>query len=220
MSIPDIELISFNICPFVQRSVITLHEKNIPFKLTDIDLENPPAWFHEISPMSKVPVLKSDDFILFESAVINEYLDEVTPPSLHPTDPKEKAHNRAWIEFSANLIIFNYRLCLSKDKTQFSALVEEQNQAYQTLEKNLGDGPYFNGKDFSLVDAAFSPTFIRANMLLQPRTDQDLYEGCPKVKAYAETLLAHPAVQKSIRPDFEALCLAHFGPKGSYLLQS
>jgi len=72
---------------------------------------------------------------------------------------------------------------------------------------------------FSLVDAAFSPAFIRTNMLIQPRVDQDLFEGCSKVKAYAEALLAHPAVQQSIRPDFEELCVKRFGGEGSHLLQ-
>ena len=55
----DIELISFKICPFVQRSVIALKEKQVDFKVTYIDLANPPEWFSEVSPLGKVPVLKS-----------------------------------------------------------------------------------------------------------------------------------------------------------------
>ena len=70
------ELISFKLCPFVQRSVIVLLEKEAPFDITYIDLSNPPDWFKAISPMGKVPVLKVDDTVLFESAVIMEYLDE------------------------------------------------------------------------------------------------------------------------------------------------
>ena len=99
----DIELISFDLCPFVQRSVITLLEKNIPFKRTNIDLANKPDWFLQISPLGKVPVLRINGNILFESAVINEYLDEITPPSMHPQDSLQKAVNRAWIEFGSEL---------------------------------------------------------------------------------------------------------------------
>ena len=76
----NIELISFDLCPFVQRSVITLLEKDIPFKRTNIDLANKPDWFLQISPLGKVPVLKIDGNILFESAVINEDQSKHTQP--------------------------------------------------------------------------------------------------------------------------------------------
>ena len=67
------QLISFVLCPYVQRSVITLKEKQVPFTITYIDLQNPPDWFLAISPMGKVPVLRmAQDQVLFESAVINE----------------------------------------------------------------------------------------------------------------------------------------------------
>ncbi len=96
----DLELISFNVCPFVQRSVITLIHKNCDYKITFIDLSNPPGWFLEISPLGKVPVLKVDGKeVLFESAVINEFIDDVTPGTLKPSDPLTLAKNRAWIEY-------------------------------------------------------------------------------------------------------------------------
>ncbi len=77
-----IELISFNLCPFVQRSVITLNKKGIDYKITYIDLADKPDWFLALSPLGKVPVLKHGDEVLFESAVINEYLDEITPQQI------------------------------------------------------------------------------------------------------------------------------------------
>ena len=93
-------LISHALCPYVQRSVITLEEKDIRYTRTDIDLANKPVWFKQKSPMSKVPLLLvDDDYVLFESAVICEYLDEVTIDSIHPTNSLEKAQHRAWIEF-------------------------------------------------------------------------------------------------------------------------
>jgi len=92
----DLELISFNVYPFVQRSVITLIHKNCDYKITFIDVSNPPDWFLEISSLGKVPVLKVDGKeVLFESAVINEFIDDVTPGTLKPSDPLTLAKNRA-----------------------------------------------------------------------------------------------------------------------------
>lgn len=104
MSIPELKLVSHHLCPYVQRAVITLLEKEIPHQRTYIDLSNKPDWFRQISPLGKVPLLKVGDEVLFESAVICEYLDEITPGSLHPTDPLAKAKHRAWIEFGSSIL--------------------------------------------------------------------------------------------------------------------
>ncbi len=95
MSIPDLELVSYHLCPYVQRAVITLLEKEISHQRTYIDLSNKPDWFRQISPLGKVPLLKVSDEVLFESTVICEYLDEITPGSLYPIDPLIKAKHRA-----------------------------------------------------------------------------------------------------------------------------
>ena len=95
----DLELISFKVCPYVQRSVITLNHKNCDYKITFIDIMNPPDWFLKLSPLGKIPILKvNGKEVLFESAVINEYIDDVTPGTLKPDDPLTLAKNRAWIE--------------------------------------------------------------------------------------------------------------------------
>ncbi|WP_228288010.1 glutathione S-transferase family protein [Thiothrix subterranea] len=75
-----LELVSFKVCPFVQRSVIALNAKGIAYTLTHINPHEPPDWFKAISPLGKVPVLLVDGTPLFESAVILEYVDEVYPP--------------------------------------------------------------------------------------------------------------------------------------------
>ena len=67
---PTYHLISHDLCPYVQRAVITLAEKRVPFERTYVDLANKPEWFRQISPLGKTPVLKVDDQVLFESAVI------------------------------------------------------------------------------------------------------------------------------------------------------
>ena len=84
-------LISFKLCPFVQRAVITLLHKKIDFTIEYINLQKKPDWFLEISPLGKVPLLRVKDHVLFESAVINEYLDEAHGDPMLPKDPLEKA---------------------------------------------------------------------------------------------------------------------------------
>ena len=74
-----LELISFKICPFVQRAVITLLHKNIPHEISYIDLASPPDWFQNMSPFGKTPVLNVDDqHVIFESAIIDEFLDDTS----------------------------------------------------------------------------------------------------------------------------------------------
>ena len=85
-----------NLCPYVQRSVITLLHKQVEHSITDIDLSNRPDWSSTMSPLGKVPVLRADgDTVLFESAVINEYIDETTAAPLQPADPLLRAQNCA-----------------------------------------------------------------------------------------------------------------------------
>ena len=91
MSAP-LKLISHKLCPYVQRAVIALAEKGVPFERIDIDLANKPEWFLKISPLGKVPVLvvatERGEVALFESNVICEYIEETQAGrGLHPADP-------------------------------------------------------------------------------------------------------------------------------------
>src|SRR6202158_4224266 len=93
-------LVSFKTCPWVQRAAIVLREKKVAFEFRHIEPDNRPDWFLAISPHKKVPVLRIDDRVsLFESNAINEYLDEMIAPRLHPADPIERAVNRAWTDY-------------------------------------------------------------------------------------------------------------------------
>ena len=94
------KLISFKLCPYVQRSVILLKEKGVDYDIEYIDVYDPPEWFLALSPTGKVPILQVEGTVLFESAVISEYIDEVYAPALHPSSSIKKAQNRAWMEFT------------------------------------------------------------------------------------------------------------------------
>nr|MBS0019227.1 glutathione S-transferase family protein [Gammaproteobacteria bacterium] len=201
----DLELISFELCPYVQRAVITLLYKQASFTLTHIDLADPPKWFLDISPFGKVPVLRVDgETIIFESAVISEYIDEVFPGRLHPADPLQRALNRSWIEFGSACLTETFRMINAKTADKFEDIHADLLEKLQQLEGILGPGPYFNGKQFSLADAAYAPLFARLELLgelVEVYAKTDL----PKTARWSETLLAVPAVQRSQAPHFAEL---------------
>jgi glutathione S-transferase len=213
----SLHLISFKTCPFVQRAVITLKHKNIDFDITYIDLAEPPDWFLEMSPLGKVPVLKVDDEILFESAVINEYLDEITGGELQPKDPLARAKNRAWIEFASNMLGNLYMMKMSKDEEHFDKYRELLVSQLHRVEERLGEGPWFNGAEFSLADTAFAPLF-RQNSVAGGKLSVLDADTMPRVCAWAERLLALPEVRDSVVDEFEDLYLSAMQKNGSYSL--
>jgi len=213
----QLHLISFKTCPFVQRAVITLKHKHIDYDITYIDLAEPPDWFVELSPLKKVPVLKVDDEVLFESAVINEYLDEITGGDLQPRDPLARAKNRAWVEFASNMLGNLYMMKMSKDEDRYNKYRATLVDQLHRVEKRLGDGPWFNGDEFSLADTAFAP-FFRQNSVSQNRLSVIDPASMPKVTAWAERLLALSEVRESVVDDFEKLYLAVMKKNGSFSL--
>jgi glutathione S-transferase len=213
----SLHLISFKTCPFVQRAVITLKHKNIDFEITYIDLAEPPDWFLELSPLAKVPVLKVDDEVLFESAVINEYLDEITGGDLQPRDPLARAKNRAWIEFASNMLGNLHMMKMSKDEERYNKYRDVLVSQLQRVEKRLGNGPWFNGAEFSLADTAFAPLF-RQNSVAGNKLSVLDPETMPRVAAWAQRLLALPEVRDSVVDEFEDLYLSAMQKNGSYSL--
>jgi len=210
-----LELISFKLCPYVQRAVIVLLEKRADFKLTYIDLKHKPDWFLKISPLGKVPVLKVGDEALFESAVIAEYLDEVYPPALHPADPLLRARNRAWVVFSSEVLMLQFRMLSGKEQGVFDEMRAALGDKLATLESYLGAGPFFNGAGFSLVDAAFAPGFMRL-ALVEELFPLASFDGLPRVQAFSDALLARPSVRKSVVEDFPGLFAGYLKGNGSW----
>ncbi|WP_353572574.1 glutathione S-transferase family protein [Candidatus Albibeggiatoa sp. nov. BB20] len=213
-----IELISFKLCPFVQRSIITLKQKNIDFDMAYIDLQQPPQWFLDISPLGKVPVLKAENEIIFESAVINEYVDEITPPSLHPETAIEKAKHRAWIEFGSTLLMNLFGFYTAETAEAMAKQQTELSNKLQYLE-NVVAGTYFNGQQLCLIDTAYAPLFMRMDLLNQ-HLDFDLYAQIPKIKAWAENLATLPAVQQSVVPEFPQIFENMLVNRQSYILKN
>lgn len=211
------ELISFALCPFVQRSVIVLLEKEAEFDITYIDLANPPEWFSEVSPMGKVPVLRVGKTVLFESAVIMEYLDEVNPPSLQPADPLERARNRAWVEFSSELLFAQYRMSTAEDEAAFEKERAALRTELERLEAQVA-GPWFNGTDYRLIDAACAPLFLRLD-LLERWHPTGLLDALPGLTGWRDALLSRESTQRSVPADFQEALRGYIGSRGGFAAQ-
>ena len=156
-------------CPFCARVRIVLEEKDVPFEAVPIDLGARPAWLYEKNPSGKVPVLEEDGWLLAESAVIDEYLDERYPdPPLLPADPAERAF--------ARLVVFRFDEYLG---AAYYALRRGEDGADERLAKALArlDGlvaslPYLGGRSFGLADAAYVPWVLRLRDLLGVPLDE------------------------------------------------
>lgn len=211
-------LVSHTLCPYVQRAAIALHEKGVTFERIDVDLENKPDWFLAISPLGKVPLLKVGDAVIFESAVIIEYLEETQPHPLHPADPLLRAQHRGWIEFGSALLADIWGFYTAPDAAAFAAKRQAIADKLARLEQALGDGPFFAGAGFTLVDAAFAPVF-RYFDAFERIEDFGWLQGRPRLAAWRRALAARPSVVKAVAPDFQERLWAFLARRGSHLAQ-
>jgi len=217
---PDYTLISHVLCPYVQRAAITLAEKAVPYRRIDIDLAAKPDWFRAISPLGRVPVLQVGATALFESAVIAEYLEEVTGHPMHPADPLEKARHRAWIEMASATLDTIAGLYSAADAEAFEirrrALADRLARLDAGLADGTADGPYFSGTAFRLVDAAWAPVF-RYLDAFDTFARFGLLDGTARVPAYRAALTVRPSVRTAVATDYPARLLDFLCRKGSHL---
>lgn len=219
MNIPQqkIRLVSFKLCPFVQRSVITLLYKKIPYEITYINLEEPPEWFKEISPLGKVPVLSVDDTPLFESAVINEYLNDLTGGDLLPNDILQKARCRGFIELATEATFALIGLFRAPDEKTFMEKQTALTGYLKHLEVTLGKGPYFLDDTFSLVDTAWAPFFMRYELISQLAAI-DLIVDDSKINNWSDQLLSLEDVKSSVVDEFASIFTNRVKGANGYLL--
>ena len=195
-----LKLYSAPSCPFAQRTRLLMAEKSLDYALEEIDLTNKPDWFYRISPAGKVPCLVHDGVTLLESAVINEYLNEAFPtPDFLPGGPAHRAQARYWIaRTDQRLIPAFYRLLMAQtpdlrmsQRDHFQAALAELATGYQ--------GPYFLGKQPTLMDFALYPFFERLAMLDFYR-QAALPPGAECLRDWHHTLLGRASVQALLQP--------------------
>lgn len=210
-------LVSHLLCPYVQRSVMALEELGIEYKRIDIDLGNPPEWFTDISPLGKVPLLLIDDgVVLFESAVIAEFINEIANGDLLAKDSIEKARQRAWIEFASATLDNIGQLYHARAGKAFERAKAGLESKLATLEQNLSIEQFFTGTGFSLVDAAFAPVF-RYLDLFEKLLDDDFHEVDSRLSIWRKSLLHRTSVIKAVSPDYQILLADFVGRQPSYL---
>lgn len=200
MNTPRLTLISHALCPYVQRAAIVLAEKGIAFERRDIDLANKPDWFLAVSPLGKTPVLLVDGEAIFESAVICEYLEDTALPRLHPANALQRARHRAWMEFGSTLLNLIGAFYNAPDEPALLARAADIRARFAQLEAALGEGPFFAGESFSIVDAVFGPA-LRYFDVLDEVADFGWWTGLPKLQAWRSALACRPSVAQAVRPD-------------------
>ena len=213
-----LRLISHKLCPYVQRAVIALTEKGVPFERVDVDLANKPDWFLKISPLGKTPVLQVGEVAIFESAVILEYLEETQPKPLHPAEALRRAEHRGWIEFSSAVLNDIAGLYAAPDEAAFKAKVIQLEARFARLEGRLAASPWFDGEKFSLVDAAFGPVF-RYFDVFDEIGDFGILAGKPKLARWRAALAAHPSVKSAVSAEYPALLHDFLKRRNSWISQ-
>lgn len=201
-----------------------LNETGVDFELEEIDLKNKPDWFVEISPTSKVPTLEvtrddGEKTVLFESLVINEYLDEAAGAGpMLPRDPLDRARIRAWIEFATALLQDCFALTAAKNKEALAPIVERVRAKLDRLEGELGDGPFFLGESMSLADAAYVPALQRLEFADELYPSMALFgDSRPKVTRWWKSIEARPSIAASAPPDLRRRFHAMIGrDRGGY----
>ena len=196
-----IKLYDFKSSPNCQRVKVVLAEKNLPYEIVPVDLtkkEQKIPQYLQMNPYGKVPVLTDDSTVLYESLIINEYLEEKYPhPPLMPKDPAKKAKGRILVDYGMAHFDSAYqklRMELMKEaKEQSQPVIDsakgDLKKLLQRFEDELGDQQYLLG-DFSLVDADLIPRFTRLEgfgVLPDP--------ALPRLGKYLERMKARPSVK-------------------------
>ena len=213
------KIVSFKICPFVQRVTALLEAKGVDYDIEYIDLSNKPQWFLDISPNGQVPVLVADDNrILFESDAIVEYLDEVAGAPLSSKDPIKKAQDRAWSYLASKHYLVQCSAQRSADAQTLEERAAKLAKAFGKIEARLGESQYVDGDRLGMIDVAWLPLLHRASIVEQ-KSGYDFLGNFPKVKQWQRNLLATGIPEKSVSEDFEDRFKAFYLAESTHLGQ-
>jgi RNA polymerase-associated protein len=187
-------LYSGTTCPFSQRCRNVLYEKGMDFQIVDVDLQNKPEDLAVMNPYNQVPVLVERDLMLYESNIINEYIDDRFPhPQLMPADPVMRARARLFL-FRFEHEMFTHVETLEKGNQRFV------DKARTAIRDNLAQiAPVFTkqkymlGDEFSMLDVAIVPLLWRLDYY-----DVQLPKQAAPLMKYAERLFSRPAFIDSL----------------------
>lgn len=205
-----LRLYSMRFCPYAQRTRLVLAHKGIISETVNVNLKRKPDWLFKMNPMGLVPVLQFDNKVLHESAVCNDFLDEVYPgPKLNPADPYQRARDRQLWESMNKMINSFYEVAGTRgqDKKSFDQLM----RSFARYEKELASrthGPFFGGASVSMVDFMLWPWFERLPIvnIIVPETAINS-SNYPLLASWIEHMREVPAVKATM---FDVHAHAHF----------
>ena len=176
-------------CPYCARARIALAEKGVEHEVLEIDLSDRPQWIYEKNPTGRVPVIEEDAWILPESSVILEYLEERYPePPLLPADPADRALARVWIFRHDDFTKPYYALRRGED-----GAAERFDEQLAKLDEALSQQPWLTGREYGLADIAYVPWVLRARDMLGISLD-----AFPAVHEWLERLEQRPAIAREV----------------------
>ncbi|MEZ2719924.1 glutathione S-transferase N-terminal domain-containing protein [Paenalcaligenes hominis] len=192
-------LYSGTTCPFSQRCRFVLFEKGMDFEVRDIDLYNKPEDISVMNPYGQVPILVERELILYESNIINEYIDERFPhPQLMPADPTMRARTRLFL-FNFERELFT-QVSLLEDRNETAPKAQEQ--ARQKIRDGLAQlapiltkNKYMLGEEFSMLDVAIAPLLWRLD-----HYGIELPKSAAPIQKYGERVFSRPAFIEALTP--------------------
>ena len=190
-------LYSGTTCPFSQRCRFVLFEKGMDFEIKDVDLFNKPEDINVMNPYGQVPILVERDLVLYESNIINEYIDERFPhPQLMPADPVMRARTRLFL-FNFERELFVHVQALENSTNQ--KLIEKARSTIRDRLTQLAPimlkNKYMLGEDFSMLDVALAPLLWRLD-----HYGIDLPKTAAPLMKYAERIFSRPAYIEALTP--------------------
>ena len=195
-------LYSAEICPYAQRTRMVLGEKKIAYDAIEINIDDKPDWFVAMTPGQRVPVLKHDNFVLGESATVNEYLETVFDGiELAPADPKLQAVMRNEIKYfdTVFLPVF-YQFLFAQDSARQDELREDLYHKLVFLDQQIGayqsensGGPWWLGTQLTLADFSMFPFFERFEVFDHYR-GFELPTQCARLREWREAMCERDAV--------------------------
>jgi glutathione S-transferase len=196
------ELYTARVCPYAHRSRLALLEKGLEFEHIEIDFQNKSEPFLAVSPYGKVPALFHDGKTIYESVIINEYLDEVFPnPPLMPESYAFRAKARIWTHYCTEYFTPDlYAVIRNREPTKHAELAARAVERLRVVEREAfgklsGDGPYWFGSQVSLTDLAWYPYFERLPAWTHYR-GLAIPEDCPRLAAWAEAMAGRASVRQ------------------------
>ncbi|MFA0051466.1 glutathione S-transferase family protein [Vibrio breoganii] len=215
-----LKIVSFTICPFVQRVTAALAARDIPFEVEYISLKDKPQWFLDISPNGQVPVLITESgSALFESDAIVEYIEDEYGALESNVSNEQRALDRAWSYLGTKHYLAQCGAMSSKTAEILHQRSEKLIAAFNKVEKQLdGEHAFFKSNQLSNIDIAWLPLLHRAN-IVKEHSGYDFLSGLPKAQQWQKNVLNAGLVEQTVSEDFET-AFKNFYLNNTYLAEN